>query len=140
MRHVDWVGRFADVVAVTVFGVFSAGLLLGVLWVIWLVARREVCPFSVISSRVDETAAPATASVPRQFRRISLSKLQMLLWTVVLVFAWLYKLVKNPGEFPELPAQALLLMGISGAAYLGAKQQGLQAARLRREGARGDAA
>jgi hypothetical protein len=52
---------------------------------------------------------------------ISLSKLQMYLWTLMLAFAWLYQLVKHPGQFPQLPNQALLLMGISGAAYLGAK-------------------
>lgn len=52
---------------------------------------------------------------------VSLSRLQALLWTAIITFAWLYRLMLDPAEFPTVPTQALVLMGISGATYLGAK-------------------
>ena len=76
----------------------------------------------VLGALSKEWSAPAMALVANDAGDgLSLSRVQALLWTSVIVFAWLYKLVLDPGEFPALPAQALLLMGISGATYLGAK-------------------
>lgn len=115
-----------DWVAIIVFSLYSLGLLVMFVWTVVSVAKGRIKVFTAVSSS-KSVKHPAPAE--EEDGSVSLSRLQMFLWTLVMIFAWLFQLVKHPGEFPELPNQALLLMGISGAAYLGAKQQRLSAER-----------
>ena len=101
-----------DYIAFGTFVVFCAALVALFLWLVIQVFLGKVQIFSVLSSRRKKGDTGA----------VSLSKLQMFIWTVVMVFGWLYLLVREPGTFPELPNQALMLMGISVGGYLGAKQ------------------
>ena len=115
-----------DWVAIVVFCLYSLGLVVMFGWTVRSVYQGRIRVFSAVASR-----SAGKTGTDGDDGTLSLSKLQMFLWTLVLIFAWLFRLVKHPGEFPELPNQALLLMGLSGAAYLGAKQQGIAAERDR---------
>jgi len=54
---------------------------------------------------------------------VSLSRLQAFIWTLVIVTSYFYKVASRPGEaLPTIPAELLLVMGISGAVYLAGKQ------------------
>jgi len=125
-----------DWVAVVVFGLYSLGLLVMFAWTVTSVYKGKIRVFTAVASRSSARATPkAKGDEDKEGGgddgTLSLSKLQMFLWTLVMIFAWLFQLVKHPGVFPVLPNQALLLMGISGAAYLGAKHQGIAAERDR---------
>lgn len=102
-----WIDR----VAFVMFGFYSLGLVIMLIWTVVQVARGKV-------------ELSATLQGVHSGDAISLSKLQMFIWTLVMVFAWLFRMVRDPATFPVLPNQALLLMGISGATYLAAKQMG----------------
>lgn len=118
-----------DWVAIIVFSLYSLGLLVMFVWTVVSVAKGRIKVFTAVASSKSVKQRSAAEEEDEEDGSVSLSRLQMFLWTLVMIFAWLFQLVKHPGEFPELPNQALLLMGISGAAYLGAKQQRLSAER-----------
>ena len=99
----------AGCVGSAIFVLYAAGLASLFFWLVYRTYKGEIDLLSAITSR-----KPGSG--------VSLSKLQIFLWTLVLVFAWLYQLALEPGKFPELPSQALVLLGLSGATYLGVKQ------------------
>ena len=99
----------AGCVGSAIFVLYAAGLASLFFWLVYRTYRGEIDLLSAIEAHKPENG-------------VSLSKLQIFLWTIVLVFAWLYQLALDPGEFPELPSQALVLLGLSGATYLGVKQ------------------
>jgi hypothetical protein len=99
----------AGCVGSAIFVLYAAGLASLFFWLVYRTYKKEIDLLSAI-----ETQKPTGG--------VSLSKLQIFLWTLVLVFAWLYQLALEPGKFPELPSQALVLLGLSGATYIGVKQ------------------
>lgn len=107
-------------IAWAIFVIFSVGLLALFAWFVVKVYKGDIKLATAMSSD------PAEA-------KVSLSKAQIFLWTIVMVYAWLYHLALDPTKFPELPSQALLLMGISGATYLGAKQIAIRKDREKKE-------
>jgi hypothetical protein len=99
----------AGCVGSAIFVLYSAGLASLFFWLVYRTYKGEIDLLSAIAAHKPDGG-------------VSLSKLQIFLWTIVLVFAWLYQLALEPGKFPELPSQALVLLGLSGATYLGVKQ------------------
>ncbi len=99
----------AGCVGSAIFVLYAAGLASLFFWLVYRTYKGDIDLLSAIA-----TSKPTNG--------VSLSKLQIFLWTIVLVFAWLYQLALDPGEFPELPNQALVLLGLSGATYIGVKQ------------------
>ena len=58
---------------------------------------------------------------------VSLSRLQAFLWTLVVMTTYFHRAVTHQGEgLPSIPADLLLVMGISSAVYLTSKQMGVQ--------------
>jgi hypothetical protein len=76
---------------------------------------------------VDGGARPYFASM-RGRGAVSLSRLQAFLWTLVIVTSYFYKVASRPSDgLPSIPAELLLVMGISGAVYLAGKQTSVTA-------------
>jgi len=54
---------------------------------------------------------------------VSLSRLQALLWTLIVMITYFYRAVTYAGDgLPPIPSELLLVMGISSAVYLTSKQ------------------
>ena len=71
----------------------------------WKILKGEINITTLISEGVDKKD------------KASLSRFQMFVWTFVIGFSFLYLLTLN-NEFPELPAEVLVLLGISGGTYV----------------------
>jgi len=63
---------------------------------------------------------PLTALVYKSSGGVSLSRIQAILWSLMIMFSWIHSVLLL-GEMPKLPTEALILMGLTGATYLGAK-------------------
>jgi len=65
---------------------------------------------------------PATRPAKEDTPPVSLSRLQAFMWTLVVITVYFHRVVKSgSGDLPPIPPELLMVMGISGAAYLVSK-------------------
>lgn len=76
------------------------------LFIAWKILKGEIDITKLISEEGSDKA--------------SLSRFQMLVWTFVIGFSFLYLVILND-TFPELPGEVLAILGISGGTYVVSK-------------------
>lgn len=57
--------------------------------------------------------------------KLSWGRVQLLLFTAIFAFVYLFQVLDHPMQFPEIPQEWLLLLGGSNLAYLGEKTYNL---------------
>lgn len=102
-----------DWLFVASFAIFAGGF--GVLF-LYFVYQVIVGKISIHTALLEHTRAPKDGEV-----RISFSRLQAFLWTLVILVVYFHRAVQSH-ELPTLPPELLAVMGISAATYLGSKQ------------------
>ena len=137
--------EFVDRILIWAFVVFTVGL--SELFLLFVVAailgRIDLSqafldksleqPQTPVSTTVTDTDAPTAAeAIPVDpaapagpaAAGVSLSRLQAFAWTLVVMIVYFHRVVasRGSGELPTIPAELLMVMGISGAVYLTSKQ------------------
>jgi hypothetical protein len=146
-------GKLADRILIWSFVVFAVGLSeLFVLFVVSAIRGKidlsrafldkpldinpSPPPSTALRGQESSTEGTAAASIAEPPLRtalsgddgkpmVSLSRLQAFAWTLVVMIIYFHRVVTNQtGELPTIPAELLMVMGISGAVYLTSKQMG----------------
>jgi hypothetical protein len=132
--------RLVDRVLVWSFVVFVVGL--SELFVLFVIAaiRGRVDLVQVFMDKVPGEPTATTVGAPAELPQISLSRLQVFLWTLIVMIVYFHRVVTNVAakinELPTIPPELLMVMGISSAVYLTGK--GLDARPTPSPAAKGD--
>jgi hypothetical protein len=106
----------ADRVLHWAYAVFAIGFAELFLFIVLMAFMGRLRLLEAISDKQPDDGRPVA----------SLSRLQALLWTLVIITLYLHEAVtRGPDEgLPEMPSELLLVMGISGSVYLASKHMG----------------